>query len=467
MLKTELTARLGRESVARLLVQFSVPAVMGLVANALYNIVDRIFIGHFVDAPAGNSIGLGAVSVVYPISVLIIAIGTLMGVGAASQFSRYLGIGHNKRAERVLGNVLLSVIVSSVFVLMFGNLFLNDIIMLCGASTQLAGVAYEYMQIVLFGIPFQLFVMVMCYLIRAEGFPRQAMGAIVIGAVGNIVLDWLFLAQFGWGVKGAALATSLAQLLSAGYAAYFYVFKVGLFRIRLENLRPDREILKEMLYIGVSPCILELFFAFSMLLFNNTLQRLGGDVAISAMGIFFSLDNLIFLPVMGIAEGLQPIVGYNYGAGKLERVRKTIILACWASIAFFSVSFAITQVSARYMIMLFNSNDAALIDLTTRAMRIGYMGMPIAGIAIVAGSAFQSLGKAGYSLFLNVCRNGLFLVPSLLILPDLFGIDGVWATFMVVDAAGGILGGLMLWKYRNSIGEISVEKLEIPGAEVI
>ena len=195
---------------------------------------------------------------------------------------------------------------------------------------------------------------------------------------------------------------------------------------------------------------MEIFYAVSMMLFNNIVNRLGGDLAISAVGIFFCLDNLIYLPVFGIGEGLQPIVGYNYGAQRSERVKRTVLCALAMSTGYFALSFLGAEVFTRSMVALFAGDDEPLIRLTVRAMRIGYLGMPFAAAGIVASNAFIAVGRSGASLFLNFCRQGLLFLPALLTLPHIMGLDGTWSCFVVVDAGGGLVGALLLWYYWES-----------------
>lgn len=430
---------MSQGSVARLLFRFSFPAALGLVASALYNIVDRLFIGRYAGAD-----GLGAVGLTFPLTVFVIAVGSLVGVGGASQISRFLGEGRRRAAERVLGNAVTMTVVFSVLFSACGLFWIDALVGAFGASAHLAPLTRAYTEILLWGLPFNLLGVSLNYLIRAEGFPRWAMGTLCIGAFMNVFLDWLFIARLGMGVAGAALGTSLAQAASFVWVALFYLKKTGSLRLSAATLRLDREIVGEMLLVGASPFFMELFYTFSMMLFNNIVAGLGGDLAISAIGIFFCLDNLIYLPVFGIGEGLQPIVGYNFGAQNSSRVKRTILCALAMSTAYFALSFLGAEFLARGMVTAFAAGDEPLIELTTRAMRIGYLGMPFAAAGIVASNAFLAIGRSGASLFLNFCRQGLLFLPALLTLPSLMGLDGAWSCFVVVDAGGGLVGALLL-----------------------
>lgn len=449
MTQTSSMSSMSQGSVARLLLKYSVPATLGLVANALYNIVDRLFIGRYIGSDA-----LGAVSLTYPLTVFVIAVGSLVGVGGASQLSRFLGEGRRREAERAVGSAVTTITLISALITACGMLCLDGLVKALGASARLAPHTRVYTSIILWGLPFNLLGFSLNYLIRAEGSPRWAMGTMFIGAGMNVFLDWLFIVHFPMGVKGAALGTALAQLAAFLWVALFYFGRRGRLKISAPALNPDGDIVREMLLIGASPFLMELFYAMSMTLYNNVVWRHGGDLAISAMGIFFCLDNLIYIPVFGIGEGLQPIVGYNYGAQNSNRVKKTVISAIILSTGYFILSFLCAEIWTRSMVVAFAGGKESLVKLTVRAMRIGYLGMPFAAAGIIASNAFLSIGKPGISLFLNFCRQGLLFLPALLLMPQLMGLDGAWSSFIVVDAGGGLLGALLLaWYWTLFDGE--------------
>lgn len=435
---------MGQGSIARLLFQFSFPSALGLIANAMYNIIDRLFIGQCAGSDA-----LGAVGLTFPLYVFIAALGSLVGVGSASQMSRFLGERRLSKAERVLGtSTTVMAVFSGVFTI--GALLgLDWLVAILGASAHLAHDAKLYTKIILWGMPFTLMGFSLNYLIRAEGHPHYAMWTLVMGAGVNIFLDWLLVAHFSLGVAGAAIGTSVAQVVAFIWTASFYLRGKGHFRAGSVSLSPDWEITREMLLIGASPFCMQIFYTICMTFFNNVIAGLGGDLAIAAIGIFFSLDNLIYIPVFGIGEGLAPIVGYNYGAHQSRRVRKVIKYALIASTGYFIFSFVCAEAFTPYMVRLFTSDDEALVDLTVRAMRIGYIGMPFAAAGIVSSSAFLAIGRSGISLFLNFCRQGLIFLPALIFLPRLMGLDGAWSSFVAVDMGGGIIGIIMLLCYWN------------------
>ncbi|PIE55140.1 MAG: MATE family efflux transporter [Dethiosulfovibrio peptidovorans] len=431
------SSRMGQEPVGWLLFQFSIPAIVGMVASALYNIVDRMFIGHVV-----GSRGLAAVTVTFPFFLFIIASGILIGVGTSSQISRALGEGRHDWAQAAMGNGIMAMMGASILVISVGAVFMDDLMRLCGATPALMPMIRSYLEVILWGVPFQLVSFCGNYFIRAEGHPRHAMWTLILGAGGNVVLDWLFIVRMNMGVRGAALGTVLAQVVASLWVLSFYVRRMG--GLDLREIRPQRDIMVEMVTVGFSPCMMEMFFVLIMVVLNRTLSRLGGEVAVSAMGIFFSLDSLLFMPVVGIGEGAQPLIGYNYGAGKFDRVSRTVFLAMTAAVVFFLGSLVVAETVPHLLVRLFNDDNRSLADLAVRAIRIGYAGAPMAGVAIISAFFFQALGKARQSLALNLCRQVLFLLPPLILLPPLMGVDGAWLSFPIMDVGGGLMGGWMV-----------------------
>ncbi len=430
---------MGTDSIPRLMLRFSLPAIGGMLANALYNIVDRIFVGRTV-GPAG----IGAISVAFPFMLLVIAYGLLIGVGAGALVSISLGEKRRARAEKTMGNALVFLAGGSIVIAAAGGMLSGPVLELSGASETMLPLAKEYLDIIVWGIPFSTLAFGLNYFIRAEGNPRYAMYTLFVGAFANIVLDAVLILKLGMGIRGAALATVASQLLSLGWAAAYYIRKWGTLRFRLKNLRPDRVIVGRMLAIGTAPFLTEFSFTFIMALFNRFLRTYGGDLAISAMGIFFSLDSLLFLPVLGLAEGVQPLIGYNYGAKDYGRVIAAVRSAILMGLAFFAGSFLLIMTVPEPLIRIFNDNDPDLLALAVRGMRIGYSGVMFASVSIIASHTFQAIGKPKKGLFLTLSRHFLFILPPLYFLPPLLGTDGVWMALPLSDLGGGLLGAWFL-----------------------
>jgi putative MATE family efflux protein len=446
---------MGKGSIPLLLLHFSLPAIAGLVANALYNIVDRIFVGHYVGPE-----GIGALSVAFPFMVAISAVTALVGTGGASLLSRLLGENRRRRAERGLANALLLLLIGGGILCLLGSLFPEQLLRLSGSTESLLPLAGEYFSVILWGVPFWVTSMGMNHLIRSEGAPRYAMVTLFLGAGGNVILDWIFIAKLGMGITGAALGTVLAQGLAFIWVFLFYLgpWKVSVFRLYLRNLLPKWILVRQILAVGLSPFLLELAFTLLMGIFNTLLGKYGGDLAIASMGIFFSLDALLYLPPIGIGEGLLPIIGYNFGAKNYPRVRRAVGLALAGCVGLFTCNFLAVMFFAPQMAALFSSSSPELITLTARSLRIGYAAVPGAAVGIITTFTLQALGKARLSILISLSRMALFLVPAALILPRFFGVDGVWMSFPLADFVQVIFSGWFLLREMRRLERDFPEK---------
>ncbi|NLA91218.1 MAG: MATE family efflux transporter [Synergistaceae bacterium] len=433
---------MGRDSIPRLMIRFSLPAIGGMLANALYNIVDRIFVGRTV-----GPVGIGAISIVFPYMLLVISLGLLIGVGAGALVSISLGEKKKDRAEKTMGNALVLLCAGSIVIAAWGGFFSTFVLRISGAGPSMLPLAAEYLNVIVWGVPFSTLAFGLNFFIRAEGNPRYAMYTLFVGAFANILLDWLLIIGMGMGIRGAALATVASQILSLVWAAAFYIRRLGGLRFRLENLIPEGRIILRMTSIGLAPFLTEISFTFLMALFNRVLRNYGGDLAISAMGIFFSLDSLFFLPVLGLAEGVQPIIGYNYGARNYSRVISAARWAILLALSYFACSFLIILFFPEPMIRIFNDSDPELLALSVRALRIGYSGLVFASVSIIASQTFQAIGKPGKGIFLTLSRHFLFILAPLYFLPPIMGTDGVWIAMPLSDLGGCLIGSLFL-KYE-------------------
>ncbi len=439
--------RMGQGSIPLLLLHFSLPAIAGLLANALYNIVDRIFVGHYVGPE-----GIGALSVAFPFMVAISAVTALVGTGGASLLSRLLGENRRRRAERGLANALLLLLGGSGLLCLGGMLFPEEILRLSGSTGNLLPLAKEYFTLILWGVPFWITSMGMNHLIRSEGAPRYAMVTLFLGAGGNILLDWIFIVHMNLGIRGAALGTVLAQGMAFIWVFLFYLgpWKISVFRLYFRNFLPRWLFLRQILSVGLAPFLLELTFTLLMGIFNTLLGRYGGDLAIASMGIFFSMDALLYLPPIGIGEGLLPIMGYNFGARNFSRVRRAVGLALGGCVGLFTCNFLGVMFFAPQMAELFNSSSPELIALTARSLRIGYAAVPGAAVGIITTFALQALGKAKLSILISLSRQFFFLIPAAIILPRFFGVDGVWMSFPLADLVQIFFsGGFLLREMRR------------------
>jgi putative MATE family efflux protein len=300
------------------------------------------------------------------------------------------------------------------------------------------------MNIIIWGVPFALMSFGFNYFIRAEGHPRYAMFTLIFGAILNTILDAVFILHFSMGLKGAALATVLSQLASALWVILFYINSKGALRITRKNMLLKGEITRNIIAIGFPPFLLEMTFVIVLSLLNKVIRSYGGDLAISAVGIFFSLDSLLFLPVIGIGEGVQPLIGYNYGSGDHHRVVHAIKLAMLWAFGFFFLSFSVIMLFPEPLVSLFNRDNVELMEMTVRGMRIAYLALPLLSVTIITGSTLQAMGKARISLALNLTRQVVLWIPLMVLLPRVFGLDGVWMSIPVSDGLGAILSSFIL-----------------------
>lgn len=444
--------RMGTEPVLKLIIGFALPSVTGMLANALYNIVDRIFVGRVV-----GSEGLAAISVCFPFMLFVFSLCLLFGVGAAPLIAMALGKHDSPRAERVLFNATLAVFVTASLVGLGSSFFMDTILRLSGASEALLPLAREYLRIILWGVPFSMLAFTLNFCIRAEGRPAYAMGTQILGALANIVLDAILIVGMNMGVAGAAWGTILSQGIAAIWVFSFYWRRLGVLRFHAASCKFDFNILKKNMMLGLSPFLTELSFTIFFMMFNSALQRHGGDIAVSALGAFMGWDSLLFLPVIGIAEAVQTLFAYNYGAKLMQRVGEALKGALIMAESYFALSCLAVYFGAEWMVKSF-STDAELIAIAAPGARISYAGVFFVGIALIANSFFQGLGRAKISLILSLCRQLVFLIPPILILPELFGVVGVWYCFPTVDIGGGILALWLLLREYKRLGLHLLEK---------
>ncbi len=453
--------QLGERNIGRLLLNFSIPAIVGMMVNALYNIVDRIFIGQGV-----GTLAISGITIDFPIMLIIMAFAMLIGLGATTLISIRLGENKREEAEKIAGNALTLFAITSLAISILGFVFLKTLLELFGASGEVLPYASDYMGIILFGVVFQMIGMGMNNFIRAEGNPKMAMWTMLIGAVLNTVLDPIFIFVFGLGVKGAAIATVISMAVAAVWVLHYFLFSgKNIVKLHLENLGLEFKTVTAIFAIGMAPFAMQLSSSLVVSIFNRSLANYGGDVAIAAMGIINSIAMLILMPIFGINQGSQPIIGYNYGARSYDRVKKALKLSMIAATMISSAGFFFTQFFSSQMIAMFNKNDPTLISVGSHGIRIYLMMLPIIGFQIAGSNYFQAVGKPKTAMFLSLSRQLIILVPMILILPNFFGLDGVWTSGPISDAAASVMTGLFLFyelrkltkkheeeRVRNSLG---------------
>lgn len=412
---------LAYESISKLLYKFSVPAIIGMTINALYNVVDRMFIGN---ADYLGAKGLAAITISFPAMIIMMSIGILFGVGGATLFSLSLGRGQAEKADKILGNAVSLLLICGLVVTIIGSVFLDDLLVLFGASGEILPYAREYMRIIFIGTVFQVVGMGMNNFLRADGKPKLSMMTMFIGAVINIILDPIFIFVLRMGMSGAALATVISMFISMMWGMYPFLKKSAKHRIKLSNMKLELNLAKEITLLGMPGFILQLANSLLNMLLNNSLTAYGGDIAVSAMGIINSVLTLLILPIIGLNQGLQPIVSFNYGAKNFSRVKEAVLKAIFIGVTFSTVGFFIVQIFPQVLVGIFN-RDADLLKFGTYSIRIWLMFLPVVGFQIIGANFFQAIGKSKKAMFLTTTRQVLFLMPCIVIFSHFWGLNGI------------------------------------------
>ncbi len=421
---------LRSDRIGRLLFNLATPAIVAQLVNVLYNIIDRIFIGRMAD----GDIAMAAVGVSFPVIILIGACSAFWGSGGAPLCAIKMGEGDHPAAERIMTNSFVMLLLNGLVLTTLFMLLGKPMLWLFGASVATIDYAWQYLSIALLGSTFVQLTLGMNPFINAQGFARIGMATVVIGAVVNLILDPIFIFVLDMGVRGAALATLLAQGVSAMWVLYFFFGKKSRLRLRKDSLRPRKAIVTKTLSLGVSPFIMQSTESFVLLSLNTQLARFGGDIAIGAMTIMTSIMQLFMMPIRGLGEGLQPIVSYNYGAKQLDRVRQTVKLSLKVAMAYDVLLISAILLFPVFFVRIFNDSPA-LVDATATYIRIYFPGMLIFGAQIIFQQVFLSLGQAKVSLFIAVLRKLVILIPLAYILPPFFDnkVYGVLAAEPISD----------------------------------
>lgn len=431
--------------IGRLLAQYSFPAIAGMMVFSMYNIIDSIFIGQGVGAMA-----IAGLAVAFPLMNLTFAVSLLVGIGGASLCSLSMGQHNMERASLVVGNVLVLALINSVTFTAVSLFFLDEILLLFGASTQTLPYARDFMQILLLGLPVSFVMFGLNHVMRASGYPKKAMLSIILTVVVNCVLAPIFIFMLNWGIRGAAVATVLSQCAGLVWVLHHYCnpantlhFKPGIYRLQ-------KSIVLGIFSIGLSPFLMNVCACGVVVLINMGLMTYGGDMAVGAFGVVNRVLILFVMVVVGLTQGMQPVVGYNFGAKKLDRVRRTLRIGIAAGVGIMTVGFVGGQVFPEAIARMFTT-DPALIELAVRALRICTVVFPLVGAQIVIGNFFQSIGRAKLSIFLSLTRQLIFLAPFLIILPHYYELDGVWVSIPVSDILATVtaVGTLLIFKHRE------------------
>lgn len=452
MEEKKIPSELGTQPVSKLLKQYALPSIIAMLASSLYNIVDSIFIGHGVDALA-----LSGLAVTFPLMNISTAFGAMVGMGSATLISVKLGQKDYGTAQHILGNAVVMNVLMGVTFAVISLLFLDPILYFFGASDATIGYARDYMVIILLGNVITHMYFGFNALLRAMGHPKMAMKATIATVLVNTVLDPLLIfetidlgfvkfAGAGWGIRGAAIATVLAQCISLVWQTRvmsdkreFIHFKRGIYKLK-------SYIVKEVLTIGLPPCLMNLASCFVVIFINRGLTSYGGDYAVGAYGIVHKMTFIFVMIVMGFQQAMQPIAGYNYGAKAYDRVTKVLKITIALATGVTTLAFVIGEFFPSYVARIFTS-DAQMIEMAVVGMRYNCLLFPIVGFQMITGSFFQSIAQPGKSIFLSLSRQLLFLVPFIIIFPHFWGINGVWISLPASDFVSSIFSACLLGHY--------------------
>ncbi len=434
------TTRIGTDSVGRLLLRFSIPSIVGMLINALYNIVDRMFIGYGVGAH-----GIASVTISFPLVLMMISFSILIGVGANTLFSIRMGEGKTEESEKILGNAFVLLFFVPLAASVAALFYLDPLLRLMGASEALLPFARSYARIILYGIALATTGHGLSHFIRSDGHPNISMVAMLIGGIANVLLDPLFIFVFHWGIEGAAWATVISQGLSFAWClSYFFTAKANS-RLRRRFLPLDfRRVVWPFLIIGFSPFAMNLANSLLNVVLNRSLRQYGGDSAIAVMGILSAYMSIIFMPCFGITQGVQPLMGYNYGARHYTRVRHFFWGATAAATVVMTLGWATSQLLPTQILRLFVPADSDLIPLGVRALRRFTLAFPIIGFAIMGGHLFQAIGKPFQSGFIALSRQILLFIPFLILFPKYWGLDGIFYAAPASDILTTALAAVLI-----------------------
>ena len=433
---------LKEEKIWRLIIKYSVPAILAMMVTSLYNTVDRAFIGSMKDVGALAISGLG---VTMPILTILGAFCVGLAVGGSTNIAIKLGEGNKEEAEKALGNTIAIELLVGIVMMSISIFFLEDILYIFGASNDTIKYSMDYMSVIMYGTWFNLPGFAMNSAIRADGNPKFASKMMIIACLFNLILDPIFIFGFGMGIKGAALGTVICQLVICLWSGYYFTFGKSNLKLKLKNIKIESKIIKRILVIAITPFCMELASGFIHLITNKVLKVYGGDLAIGAMTAITSINLLFLMPVYGISQGMQTIIAYNYGAKQFERAKKALLIGIVAATIVLSFGIFAILLFPKLFIGIF-TKDAILTDLALNGIYIYSLTLPAIGICILGTVYFQSIGSAKKSIVLSLLRQVIVFIPLILIVPKYFGLNGVWAAQPLADLVSMIIIGLFLIK---------------------
>ena len=444
------TLELGTKPVGKLLAQYAFPAIIAMIAASLYNIVDRIFIGQIVGPMA-----ISGLAITFPFINLGAAFGAAVGIGASTSISVKLGQRDYETAENILGNtVTLNLIIGSAFGIIC-LIFLDPILRFFGASDATIPYARSFMEVILAGNVISHMYFGMNAVLRAASKPRQAMMATIFTVLINIILDFIFISLWGWGIRGAAFATILSQALALCWQMKQFTNKDEILHLKRGIYRLKKHLVKNIISIGISPFLMNVCACIVVIFMNNQLVRYGGDMAVGAFGIAYSVAMVFIMFVIGLDQGMQPIAGYNYGSQQTDRLMRVLKLTIFAATGIMVTAWLIAHLDPYYCARMF-TKDPELIRQAIKAIQINMMMYPIVGFQMVVTNFFQCIGKVKISIFLSLSRQLLFLIPLLVILPQFFNLNGVWASLPSSDFLASLVAAIIMITYMRRLKKQSM-----------
>lgn len=449
---TELENFILEGSIKKLLFKFSIPAISVFLANVLYNIIDAIFIGN---QPNG-SLGIAALTIVFPIQQIILALSQMIGVGIASITSRSLGAGDKLRAEKAVGTALTSSVLLGILIMVIGLVFIRPMLYIFGSLENILPYAVTFFRITLYCSVFFVFSIVANSIIQSEGHANIAMISMIIGPVINIPLDYILVTRLQYGIKGAAIATDISQIICFIFLLVYICFNSKILGVKVKNLTINIKLLKEAISLGLSTFMTQLAYGILAIVLNNSLKAYGGsDLYVSAIGIYNRVFGFITITMYGIRQALQPIIGFNYGAKKFDRVKQSLKLAILASVII-SLAFLIIIIGFTNKIAGAFTSDNGLIALTVPILRVMIFMSPLVGVQVIASSFFQYIGKPKPALFLSIMKPFIFLIPLMLIIPIFLKITGIFVSVPLADFLAAMISLIFIYREIKKMNKLNL-----------
>lgn len=454
---------MGSEKITKLLIQFSLPAIIGMLVNALYSIVDRIYIGNIKDV---GHFAIAGVGLTFPVTIFVFAFAVLIGLGGATNISLNLGKKQKDEAEHYLGNAICFGTIISTIIGILVLIFMEGLVDKLGGSENTSKYTIEYLRIVAIGFPATIVGYVANAGIRSDGNPKMSMVTLLIGAIINIVLDPIFIFGMDMGVSGAAWATIISQYISAAWTIYYFRSKFSGLKLYMKDLPLKWERIKNIMAMGSAPFALQLGSSLVNYTFNHTLKIYGGDNSIGAMAIIQAIVIFLAMPIFGINQGLQPILGYNYGAKLYARVREALRKAILGASIICIFDFIVIQFLSKYFIFIF-TREKALLDIASFGLRINTIMFPIIGFQIISSVYFQAVGKPKLSLFISLSRQIIILIPCIIVMSRLFGLTGIWFAAPTSDFISTVITFILIKREMKTLKHLQKEQEEMERLEAV